>query len=295
MPAVFVYEAPPTARAYIKGRPQHSSVAKCQLLTPAKYDIAPEGYDELGALLFSNKPGVAPFWCGISLNVGESLTIDPTGEVGPTPLQVTGGVWAALQFILQSPDSGDCFPEEVPTEFVVANAFPWAGTLVARPAPEALAVVGLFNPGKVDECLNRIMHGEPKADFTKVGPSPLHGNGLFAAQPLPINTSVAALPFEGGSPLALLLAAAPAAGGVNHSANPTAYVDRNRQVRTFVPLAEGAEITVNYSLLANDPAADYGFAMGEVKAANTLDKAVIRQALASIPLIGDGFLRALVA
>ena len=295
IPAVFVYEAPPTARAYLKGgRAEHSSVAKCQLLTPAKYDIAGDGYDMLGALLFSDKPGTPPFWCGISLNVDESLEVDPLGDVGPTPLQVVGGVWAALQFILQCPDSGDCFPEEVPTPFVVANAFPWAGTLIARPAPEALAVVGLFDPGNVDQCMNRISHGEPKAEFTAAGPSAIHGTGLFAARPLPINTAVAQLPFEGGSPLAVLLAAAPAAGGVNHSAAPNAYVDRNRAVRTYVPLAEGAEITVNYSLLANDPA-DAAWSMGEVRGAASLDKAAIREALASIPLIGDRFLRALVA
>lgn len=182
-------------------------------------------------------------------------------------------MWAALQFILQFPNSGDCFPEEVPTPFVVENPLGGHAGLVAREAPEALGVVGLFNPGNVDECLNRIMHGEPKPHFTKAAPSPIHGNGLIAAEPLPINTSVASLPFEGGSPLAVLLAApTPTAGGVNHSSNPTTYVDRNRQVRTFVPLAEGQEITVNYSLLANDPACDYGLTMeGGVGPANTLD------------------------
>lgn len=296
VPAVFVYEAPPTARAYLKGgRPEHSSKATCKLLTPAAYDIAPEGYDELGCLLYSSKPGVAPFWCGISLNVHESLATDPSGSVGPTPLQVTGGVWAALQFILQSPDSGDCFPEEVPTPFVVANAFPWAGTLVARPAPEALAVVGLFDPGAAAESLNRILHGEPKPEFTKAGASAIHGEGLFAARPLPLSTAVAQLAFEGGSPLAVLLATAAAAGGANHSANANAYVDRNRAVRTLRAVAEGEEITVNYSLLANDPVADAGFKADYAGAVTTLDKAVIADVIKAYPVIGDGHLRKLIA
>ena len=44
VPAVFVYEAPPTARAYLKGgRAQHSSVATTKLLMPVKHDLAPEG------------------------------------------------------------------------------------------------------------------------------------------------------------------------------------------------------------------------------------------------------------
>jgi hypothetical protein len=55
----------------------------------------------LGALLFSNKPGVAPFWCGISQDVNGSKEIDETGSVGPTPFQVVGGVWSALQYILR--------------------------------------------------------------------------------------------------------------------------------------------------------------------------------------------------
>jgi len=299
IPAVFVYEAPPTARAYLKGgRPEHSSKATCKLLTPAAYDIAPEGYDELGCLLFSSKPGVAPFWCGISLNVRESLATDATGSCGPTPLQVTGGVWAALQFILQEPNSGDCFPEEVPTPFVVANAFPWAGTLVARPAPEALLVPGLFDPGAAAESLNRITHGEPSAAFTRAGPSAIHGTGLFAARPLPLSTAVAQLPYEvagaWASPLAALLASAPAAGGVNHAASANAYVDRNRAVRTLRAVAEGEEITVSYALLANDPVADAGFKADFCGGAASLDKAVIIDALQKYPVAGDGFLRRLV-
>jgi hypothetical protein len=270
-------------------------VAKTAVLTPGRYDVADAGYDELGALLFSSKPGVAPFWCGISLSVKESLSTDPTGACGPTPLQVTGGVWAALQFILQFPDAGDCFPEEVPTPFVVANAFPWAGTLVARPAPEALQVPGLFDPGASDEALNRIMHGEPKAEFTEAKASAIHGTGLFAAQPLPLNTAVAQLSYT-GSPLEALLAAAPAAGGANHSASANAYVDRNRAVRTTVPLAQGEEITVNYALLANDPVKDKDFSLPEAGCGNaaSLPKELIADALKRFPLMGDGFLRTLI-
>jgi hypothetical protein len=298
IPAVFVYEAPPTARAYLKGgRPEHSSKATCRLLNPAPYDIAPEGYDQLGALLYSDIPGKAPFWCGISLSVRESLLTDPTGSAGPTPLQVTGGVWAALQFILECPNAGDCFPEEVPTPFVVKAAFPWAGTLVAREAPEALLVPGLFDPGAASESLNRILHGEPRADFTRVAPSAAHGAGLFAARPLPLSTAVAQLPYEvsgaWASPLAALLAAAPAAGGVNHAAAPNAYVDRNRAVRTLRAVAEGEEITVSYSLLASDAAdRDTKFDFAAPPAA--LAREVIIDALQKYPVAGDGFLRALV-
>ena len=107
-----MYEAPPTARAYLKGgRTQDSSIAKKELLCPAKHDLADAGYDSLGCLLFSDKAGVAPFWCGIKQDVAGARAVDASGSVGPTPMQVVGGVWAALQYILQNPDAGDNFPE----------------------------------------------------------------------------------------------------------------------------------------------------------------------------------------
>jgi hypothetical protein len=203
-----------------------------------------------------------------------------------------GGVWAALNFVLKHSNAGDCMPEDVPTPFVIANALPWAGTLVARPAPEALEVPGLFDPGNMAECLVKIQHGEPKPEFTAAGASPIHGTGLFAAADLPLGTAVAQLPFEGGSPLAVLLAAAPAAGGANHADDASAYVDRNRAVRTLRALAKGEEVTVNYSLLANEPE-DASFALGAAGPASTLPKDAIKAALARIPLIGDANLRAL--
>ena len=196
IPAVFVYEAPPTARAYIKGgRKQDSSIATCLLLTPAKYDIADSGYDMLGALFFSDKPGTPPFWCGISLDAGEARATDPTGGAGPTPIQVTGGLWSAFQYVLQHPDKGDCFPEDVPTPFVVKHAFPWAGTLIARPAPEALLVPGLFDPGAQD-AMAKISVGEPDASRWTVAPSPLSGHGVFAVGNLAAGTAIDQLAFE---------------------------------------------------------------------------------------------------
>ena len=242
----------------------------------------------------ASKPGVAPFWCGTVQDVASSAAVDPTLFTGPTPLQVAGGVWAAFQFILQHPDSGDCFPEDVPTPFVVEHAFPWAGTLIARPAPEALEVPGLFDPGNMALSLEQTLHGEPKPEFTTVGPSSIHGNGLLAATALPLSTAVAQLKFE-GTPLAALLAAAPAAGGVNHAAGAaaSAYVDRNRAVRTLRALAAGEEITVDYSLLANEPE-DASFSLGTAGPASTLSKEYIALSLKHYPLIGDGNLRTLI-
>lgn len=246
VPAVFVYEAPPTARAYIKGgRCAHSSNAVCKLLTPAKYDIGSQGYDLLGALLFSNKPNTPPFWCGIHMDVADANVIDSLGDVGPTPFQVTGGLWSALCYIMEHPDAGDCFPEMVPTPFVVSHAFPWAGTLIARSAPEALLVPGLFDPSSPDS-LNQILNGEPAEGRIAVQEgSKIHGKGVFALIDLPLSCNVQQLAYEPFGILDVISATA-----YNHSDTPNAYIDRNRAVRTSRAITKGEEITINYSLYA---------------------------------------------
>ena len=303
IPAAFVYEAPPTARAYIKGgRKQDSADATCKLLTPAKYDIAAPGYDLLGALLFSDKPGTPPFWCGIKMDVADALAIDPTGAVGPTPFQVTGGCWAALQFILQHPNEGDCFPEDVPTPFVMERAFPWAGKLEARPAPEALLVPGAFDPLDKAVCLAQIVAGEPQAERVRVGAaSGIHGSGVLAAQALPASCAVAQLAFE---PYSILDVVTKGALCFNHSCAPNAYVDRNRAVRTSAPVAAGAEVTIDYSLLAvgADARAEPLIAACACGAAGcrksvgnaaALDKAYVLKAVTEQALIGDEALLAI--
>lgn len=257
IPAAFVYEAPPAARAYLKGgRRQHSSVAKCHLLTPAEYDVESTGYDHLGALLFSDKPEVAPFWCGIKMDVADAAVIDPSGSVGPTPFQVTGGLWCALQFVLRHPTEGDLFPEDLPTQFVMENAFPWAGRLEARPAPEALEVPGLFIPERhVADDL--IKFGEADASRIAKGASKVHGDGTVATVDMPTTSAIAQLAFEPIDILQVVLAhTTPSC--FNHSCDANAYVDRNRAVRLLRPVAAGEEITLDYSLLvpsATGPAA----------------------------------------
>jgi hypothetical protein len=305
VPAVFVYEAPPTARAYIKGgRAQHSSKATTKLLNPKPYDIAPQGYDMLGALLFSDKPGQAPFWCGIQMDVAQALAIDGAGDVGPTPFQVCGGVWSALQYILEFPSAGDCFPEDVPSPFVMTRAFPWAGTLVARPAPEALEVPGLFDPGRADS-LADILAGEAAPGRIEVRASPIGGNGTFAAADLALSTNLAQLAFE---PFSILEGVTAGIGGpYNHSCSPNAYVDRNRAVRTSRAVKAGEEITLDYSLLSVAGAAGGEAATpfegkcacgaaacrGTVGNASTLPKEYLLKTVKTQPILHDEALAAL--
>jgi len=271
IPAVFVYEAPPSARAYLKGgRAQHSSEATCKLMTPKLYDLAAPGYDMLGALLYSDKPGVAPFWCGITQTVAGSAIMDPTGAVGPTPFQVVGGVWAALQYVLQHPDAGDNFPEGLPTPFIMANAFPWAGDLIARPAPEALKVTNLFNPGPTDRCWAEISVGEPSSERVTKDAAGV----AIAAFAMPATAALVQLSYEID-----VITSVPAAG-FTHAATGVSncFVDRNRAIRTLAAMPVGAPFTLDFRLL--DPAT-----------VGTVPESDLAAVLGSVPILYDGAMR----
>merc|ERR1719183_192381 len=123
------------------------------------------------------------------MTVADAAEFDSTRKNGPTPMQVVGGVWAAIQFILKNPDAGDCYPEDVPTEFVMEHAFPYAGRLIARPCPEALQVRGFFDPA-AEDVMDRILANQLDTSRTKKGKSRIHGSGIFAFKPLLAGTVV---------------------------------------------------------------------------------------------------------
>jgi len=274
IPAVFVYEAPPAARAYLKGgRAEHSSVAKKELMCPAKHDLAGPGYDMLGCLLFPEDETKAPFWCGITQTVSGSAAIDPTGGVGPTPFQVVGGVWSALQYVLRFPDAGDNFPEGLPTPFIMANAFPWAGELVARPAPEARAVTNLFNPGKVDKCAAEIAVGEPAPGRAVPAPGSA-GGASVAGVDLPATAALVQLTYD-----APVLAAAAAAFAHAPAPEANCFVDRNRAVRTLRSVPAGGALTLDHRLL-------------DAATVASVHPEALRYLLESVPLIHDDAVRA---
>merc|ERR1712032_623983 len=132
--------------------------------------------------------------------------------------------------------------EDVPTDFVMKNAFPFAGRLLARPCPEALRVPGLFDPA-APNVLNSILAMYPKTGRTMLSKSRIHGTGVHAAQPLLAGTVVAQLPLS--KPIVALKQFR-----FNHRCRPNAYVDRNRAVRMLCDVAGGKEITLDYALTA---------------------------------------------
>jgi len=278
IPAVFVYEAAPPARAFLKGpNTQHSGNLAASVMNPGEHEIRGDCFDQLGVILLSETRD--PFFCGVTLTVADAAKQDPGLKCGPTPLQVCGGVWSCLRFIVDQPLAGDCFPEDVPTPFVMATALPGAGTLTCRPCPEALAVPGFFDPSAPDaaEAVLSAAFADPAAagaapgDESKVESAAeecdgvgvvvavenapgrfvvkgIAGKGAFATSDLRVGTALTQLP-QGGACTEPVIVATPGFA-FNHSCNPNAYVDRNRVVRTLGPVTRGEELTVDYALTA---------------------------------------------
>jgi homospermidine synthase len=144
VPCAFVYEPPAFMRAYVHGGfRQNSADGKQEVANPKSHELDPKAYDYLGALIMSDKADTPPHWCGIYMSVAQAALVDPTQNSGPTPLQVAAGVWTALRYILANPDIGDCFSEDLPSDFVFDTCMPWAGELHVRPAPDAVLVYSL--------------------------------------------------------------------------------------------------------------------------------------------------------
>jgi hypothetical protein len=175
------------------------------------------------------------------MDVGDAAAIDPTGAVGPTAFQVTGGIWAALQYICQHPAAGDLFSEDLPSDFVLSWVFPWSGRLIARAAPEAKAVVGFFDPAAPDALAKlKAAQVDTTGARLSVKASPIHGEGTFANVDLLPGTAIVQLSFEGD--------VIPADLRINHSCAANAYIDRNRLVRTLSAVPAGGEITLDYGM-----------------------------------------------
>lgn len=243
IPALFIYESPPPARFFLKGSSTaHSSEVDCKLFSPKGFELRADCCDTIGVILLSNKPDREPFWCGLTMSVDDAFQMDSSGVNGPTPMQVMGGVWTALQFIIQHPQAGECFPEEIPTDFVIEKAFPWSGQLLARPCPEALRVPGFFDPAAPD-ALERIRAGAVDATRIEIRSSSIHGNGSFATKTMLPGTVIVQLPLAGP-------VVRSAGFCLNHSCCPNSYVDRNRAVRTLKAVAVDEEITIDYALTA---------------------------------------------
>lgn len=123
----FVYKPSPAAMASLLEleknnfiRPKKSRIMKDEII---------DGADTLGCFLLRNKQPL--WWTGSSLSIQESNQIIPGHNA--TITQTASGVLAAFIFIINNPNKGVLFPEQLPHSNIINSARPYLGKFISTP------------------------------------------------------------------------------------------------------------------------------------------------------------------
>lgn len=128
----YVYQVCKQARALLDKHTldELNAVTKWRVMNSREDDL--EGEDRVGALLiFAKNPitGEAKpwtYWFGSIMGQGNSKFF------GPTTIQVSMGVLAAIRYTLEHPNCGSMFPEGIPTDYVIKHVVPHLGRIVSE-------------------------------------------------------------------------------------------------------------------------------------------------------------------
>jgi homospermidine synthase len=89
-----------------------------------------KGADILGALIMGHKYN--SWWTGSVLSIEESRELVPGQNA--TTLQVAIGAVAAVMWMLENPEEGLCFPDDLPHDYILNIARPYLGTFLSVPS-----------------------------------------------------------------------------------------------------------------------------------------------------------------
>lgn len=92
-------------------------------------DEITNGADSFGALIMGHKYN--SWWTGSILNIKEARKLIPGQNA--TTIQVAIGVVSAIIWMLDNPEAGICFPEDLPYEYVLNIAKPYLGNFISEP------------------------------------------------------------------------------------------------------------------------------------------------------------------
>ena len=127
---VYVYEVNPhTRRCFDEGLTEEDGGV---ILTPVGHALT--GSDRVGALFIlarnpvTGEAGPWSYWCGTILS-----SQDPV--FSPTVIQVAAGVLAAARWMIENPNAGILFPEDLPHAQILNYAAPHLGTIFSAPVP----------------------------------------------------------------------------------------------------------------------------------------------------------------
>lgn len=94
-------------------------------------DDIQNGEDILGVLLMGHCYGA--WWTGSILSINEARRLVPTSHQNATTIQVAAGVVSAIEWMLENPGRGLCFPEDLPQDYLLARSVPYLGRFVSEP------------------------------------------------------------------------------------------------------------------------------------------------------------------
>ena len=85
------------------------------------------GSDTLGALIMGHR--YSSWWTGSALSIEDSRRRVP--HQNSTTMQVAIGLVAAVMWMVENPEEGICWPEDLPHEYVLGIAKPYLGQLIS--------------------------------------------------------------------------------------------------------------------------------------------------------------------
>lgn len=120
---LFIYDPCPAAKKSLHTFARQTTKPEKKYVI--KHEII-DGTDKLGCLLLSPQ---GAWWTGSLVSIHESNRILPGHNA--TVLQVAAGVLAGLQFLLENPQNGICFPEQLDHTRILAQAKPYLGEFLS--------------------------------------------------------------------------------------------------------------------------------------------------------------------
>jgi len=88
-----------------------------------------DGEDTIGALIMGHR--YKSWWMGSRLPIAEARR--KVKGVNSTAVQVSAGLISGIQWMLDNPRRGLCFPEDLPHEDILRHAAPYLGRLISTP------------------------------------------------------------------------------------------------------------------------------------------------------------------
>jgi homospermidine synthase len=117
--------------------PCDAAIASLEELRGRNYELQPNlrimqdeiiaGSDILGALLMGH--AYTSWWTGCTLNIDEARQLVP--HQNATTMQVAISAVAAAMWMVENPERGVCFPDDLPHDYILGIARPYLGRLLS--------------------------------------------------------------------------------------------------------------------------------------------------------------------